>query len=234
MLGGAASSDAGGGFVAAGDDFSDAAGCVFRGDAFEIRMREKELLALGESHGMRSDRANTFESCARAADELVLDGKNRFRDDSEIAFEEKIVDADDGASEGIFHGRQEGAGGAFRDGPESGIKCGTGNGGDPVAKQLDRGGFAEGAGLALKGDARGLAIRNAHRQALSCNKELQTRSEESCTEKEIRRHALGTTEALSSASSSHSCSNNKEGGRSGAEEAKCSLGFCAKSPHPKA
>ena len=47
MFGGAAAGDGGAGFVAAGQGFANAAGGVFRGDAFEVRVGYEETFALG-------------------------------------------------------------------------------------------------------------------------------------------------------------------------------------------
>ena len=55
VFGGAAAGDGGGSFVAAGEDFADAAGSVFSGDALEMRVSDEEMFTLGESHGMRGD-----------------------------------------------------------------------------------------------------------------------------------------------------------------------------------
>ena|SRR5580704_10986906 len=55
VFGGTAAGDGGGSFVAAGEDFADAAGGVFGGNAFEMRMGDEEMFALGESHGMGGD-----------------------------------------------------------------------------------------------------------------------------------------------------------------------------------
>jgi len=52
VSGGAAAGDAGGGFVSAREDFANASSGVLCGDALEMRVRDKELLALCESHGM--------------------------------------------------------------------------------------------------------------------------------------------------------------------------------------
>jgi hypothetical protein len=40
----------------------------------------------------------------------MLDGENGLGSDGEGAFEEKIVDADDGACEGVFYGGKESVG----------------------------------------------------------------------------------------------------------------------------
>lgn len=56
VFGGAAAGDGRGSFVAAGEDFADAAGGVFGGNALEVRMRDEEMFALGEGHGMGGDR----------------------------------------------------------------------------------------------------------------------------------------------------------------------------------
>jgi hypothetical protein len=56
VFGGAAAGDGGGSFVSAGEDFTDAPGGILGGNAFEMRMGDEEMFALGESHGMGGDR----------------------------------------------------------------------------------------------------------------------------------------------------------------------------------
>jgi len=114
----------------------------------------------------------------------VLDGEDGFGGDGESAFEKEIVDADDGSGEGVFYGGEERVGGAFVDGAEGGVKSGARNGGDGFAEKLDGGGFAEGAGLALEGDAHlqlVAGVCRAHRFAGLL-----------ASEKMRRRHGLGT------------------------------------------
>src|SRR5580658_1266269 len=94
VFGGAATGDGGGGFVAASENFANAAGGVFGGDAFHVRMGDEEAFALGEGHGVARDGANFVEGGAGAADEMVLDGEDGFGGDGESAFEKEIVDAD--------------------------------------------------------------------------------------------------------------------------------------------
>ena len=55
--GSAARGDARERFVTAGDDFADAAGGVFRRNAFQIGMCEEEFFALCKRNGMRGDGA---------------------------------------------------------------------------------------------------------------------------------------------------------------------------------
>ena len=59
---------------------------------------------------MRGDGADRIERGAGAADEVVFDRQNGFRDDGEGAFEEEIVDADDGSGERVFYRGQESVG----------------------------------------------------------------------------------------------------------------------------
>src|SRR5215813_3148225 len=100
-------------------------------------MSEKEILALSERDGMGRDAAESGERSAGEADELMFDGKNCFGDHVEIAFEEEVVNADDGASEGVFDGGEERVGCPFGNGGESGIERGARNGEDFVAKELN-------------------------------------------------------------------------------------------------
>ena len=152
VFGGAAAGDGSGGFVAAREDFADAAGGVFGGNAFQVGMSDEETFALREGHGMACDGAEVVECGAGAADEVMLDGENRLGGDGEGAFKKEVVDADDGAGEGVFYGGQEGVGEGVGDGAEGGVEGGAGDGGNGFAEELDRGGFAERAGLALEGD----------------------------------------------------------------------------------
>ena len=102
VFGGAAAGDGGGRFVTASEDFADAAGGVFGGDAFDVGMGEEEAFALREGHGMRSDGANVVERSAWASDEVMFDGEDGFGGDGEGAFEEEIVDTNYRAGEGVF------------------------------------------------------------------------------------------------------------------------------------
>src|SRR5260221_9393383 len=99
---------------------------------------------------MRGDGAEIGERCTGAADELMLNVENRFRDHREIAFEKQVIDANDGAGERVFHGSKENIRCAIRDGGEGGIESWARNSGDGIAEKLDGGGFAEGAGFALE------------------------------------------------------------------------------------
>ena len=153
MFGGAAAGDGSGSFVAAGEDFADAAGSVFGWNALEARVSHKKAFALRESHGMRGDGTDGIERRTGAANESMLNREDSLRDHPEIAGEQEVVDTDDGTGEGIFDGGEESIVGAFFDGAESGIEGGAGNGSDGGAEKLKGGFFAEGAGLALEGDA---------------------------------------------------------------------------------
>src|SRR5438128_6317605 len=101
---------------------------------------------------MRRDGAKTGQCGARAADELVFDVENGFRDHGEIAFKKQVINADDGASERIFNGSEQRAGSAFRNSGKGGIERGARDSSDGFAEKLNGGGFAEGAGFALEGD----------------------------------------------------------------------------------
>jgi len=170
VLGGTASGDGGGGFVAASEDFADAAGRVLGRDTLEMRVGDKKSLALGEGHRVAGDRAEPSEGGARAADEMVLDGEDGLRGDGEGAFEKEIVDADNRAGESIFDRGEERVGGAFVDGTESGVKRGTRDGGDGFAEKLDGSGFAEGAGFALESDTHLVGVDGAHAPHLGLEK----------------------------------------------------------------
>ena len=93
------------------------------------------------------------ERCARDRYEIELDGENCFGGDVELIFEHEVVDADDRAGERIFYGDEECVRGVFSDGAEDGVESCARDGGDFGAEELDGGGFAECAGLALEGYA---------------------------------------------------------------------------------
>lgn len=76
-------------------------------------MREEEFFALGERDGMRRNGAKVSERRSGASDELMFDVENRFGDHGEIAFEEQVVDADDGAGERVFDWSEQSVGGTF-------------------------------------------------------------------------------------------------------------------------
>jgi hypothetical protein len=116
----------------------------------------------------------------------MFDGQDGLRDDAEIAFKQKIVDAHDGASERIFDGGQECVGGAFVDSAKGGVEGRAGYRGDGLPEKLNGRGFAEGSGFTLEGHSQTFAFRWAHRQALSCNKQRKTKSGDStASEKEF-------------------------------------------------
>jgi hypothetical protein len=104
---------------------------------------------------MRGNRLNLIERCAWNRDEIELDGKNCFGGDGEPIFEHEVVDANDRAGERIFDGYEQRVRGIFRDGAKDGVERSARNGGDIGAEELNRGGFAEGAGFTLEGYAHG-------------------------------------------------------------------------------
>src|SRR5580698_3074894 len=107
---------------------------------------------------MRGDRADRIERRAVAADEVMLDRQDGFGGDSQGAFEEEIIDADDWAGESVFDWGQESVREAVADGAEGGVEGGSRDRGDSFAEKLDGGFFAEGAGLALEGHAHLLVV----------------------------------------------------------------------------
>jgi hypothetical protein len=147
---GAAAGDGCGGFVAAGQGFADAAGSVFGRDALEMGMRGEEAFALRERHGMTRDGAEVAERGAGATDKAMLNWEDSFRNHTEIAGKEQVVDANDRARKGILDGREKSVGGTFLDGPKGGIKSGARYRSDSLAKKLKRCFFAEGAWLTLE------------------------------------------------------------------------------------
>lgn len=124
-----------------------------------MRMGEKELFALSERDGMRGNGAKTSEGGTRTPDKLMLNVKDGFRDHAQVALNEQVVNADDGASEGVFHRSKKGVGGAFGNGLKCGVEGGARNRGNGFAEELNGGGLAEGARLTLKGDTNRPATR---------------------------------------------------------------------------
>ena len=159
---GTASSDGRAGFISARHHFADAAGGVFGGDTLEIGVRLKEALALRKSHGMRSNGAQQIEGRAGASDEVMFDGENGFAANFEGAFQQEVINAHDGACQGVFERQKQGIGDALRDGAEGSVKGGARNRVDGFTEQLHCCGLAEGAGLALKGNAHRFEIHFAH------------------------------------------------------------------------
>jgi len=90
-----ASCDASGGLVTACEDVADTASGVFCGNTLQLRVRKKKPFTLSERHGMRSDGFQTVKSCAWAADQMMLDREDDFRDDFQVAFQQKVVNAND-------------------------------------------------------------------------------------------------------------------------------------------
>ena len=158
VIGGATAGDGGGNFVAATEDFADAASGIFGGDAFEERMLGEKAFTLRERHRMRGDGLDLIERGAGDGDEIELDGENCLGGDGEAIFEHEVVDADDRAGERIFDWDEERVGGVFRNGAEDGVERCARNRDDFGAEELDGGGFAEGAGFALEGDAQWLYL----------------------------------------------------------------------------
>ncbi len=179
----AAPGDGGARFISAREHFADTAGSIFRRHALQSWMGGEKVLALREGHGMGSYGTNVLQRCPGAGDEMVLDGEDGFGDDAEIAFEQKIVNAHDGASERIFDRNEQCVGGTFFDGAESCVKRSARHCCDGIAEKLNCRRFAEGAGFALESHAHGPAIGCAHRQALSCMMERKTKSGDSLANK---------------------------------------------------
>jgi len=107
---------------------------------------------------MGSDGAKQIEGRAGAGDEVMLDGENGFAANFEWAFQHEVINADDGARQGVFERQKQSIGGALGDGAEGSVEGGARNRVDGFAKQLHGGGFAESAGFALKGNAHGLEV----------------------------------------------------------------------------
>src|SRR5713101_602130 len=129
---------------------------------------------------------------------MVFDGKDGFSNDGQAALQQQVVNAHDRTGQRVFHGGEKSVGNAFRDGPERGIKRGARHGRNGVAKKLNGSGFAEGAGFALEGNPHRLSIGWAHRQALSCNMERETKRTESIRTKRKPASPLRTAASLAS------------------------------------
>lgn len=152
-ISGAARRDSRERFVAARNRFAHAAGGIFTGDALQVRMGEEKLFALRERDRMRRNGAKIGKRSARAADELMLNVQNGFRDDRQVAFDKQVVNANDGAGERIFDGGEESIGVSFGNCAERRVECRTRNGGDGSTEELNGGAFAERAALALERNA---------------------------------------------------------------------------------
>src|SRR5262249_32009843 len=118
-------------------------------------MCEEEIFALGQSDRVRRDGTQIVEGRWWTADKLMFNVQDRFRDHGKIAFEEQVVDADDGTSKRVFYWRKEGVGIAIGNSSERGIESSARNRGDRFAEKLNGGGFAERATLALERDSCG-------------------------------------------------------------------------------
>ena len=97
MFRGAAPGDGRARFVSARNHFADAAGGVLGWNALPVRMGGKKPLALRQRHGVRGHRKDVVQGSAGESDELHFDGQDRFRNDSELAFQEQIEHAHHGA-----------------------------------------------------------------------------------------------------------------------------------------
>lgn len=154
VFGGAAPGNGGSREIAARKYFADAASSVFGRNALQVWVCGEKSFALRESHGMRSNGAESGKRRARATDQVMLDGEDGLGDDTQTALQEKIVDAHNGTGEGVLDGREESVGETFVDRAKSSFKGGARHGGDGFAEKLHRSFLAESTRLALKGDPR--------------------------------------------------------------------------------
>src|SRR5947207_7706701 len=111
---------------------------------------------------MRSDGFQTVKSRARTADQVMFDREDDFRGDFQVAFKQKVVNANDRPGKRVLNRSEEGVGCAFRDGAKRGVKRCTWNGGDRFGQKLDRTGLAEGTVLALKSHSRARVPGTGH------------------------------------------------------------------------
>src|SRR5215813_563867 len=118
-------------------------------------MCEEEIFALGQSDRVRRDGTQIVEGRSWAADKLMFNVQDRFRDHGKIAFKEQVVDAYDGTGERVFNGCEESVGIATGNRSERRVERRARNRCDRFTEELNGGGFAECAAFALKCDARG-------------------------------------------------------------------------------
>jgi len=89
-------------------------------------------------------------------------GRMVFAANFEGAFQQEVINTDDGSCQGVFERQEQSIGGALGDGAEGRVEGGARNRVDGFTEQLHGGGFAEGAGFALKGNAHGLEVQFTH------------------------------------------------------------------------
>jgi hypothetical protein len=111
---------------------------------------------------MGGDGAKQVQGRAGAGDEVMLDRENGFAANFKRAFQQEVINAHDGSRQGVFERQKQSFGGALGDGTEGGVKGGARNRVDRFTEQLHGGGFAEGPGFALKGNAHRFEIQLAH------------------------------------------------------------------------
>jgi hypothetical protein len=118
-------------------------------------MPAEELLALVEGDGMGVDAPDVFEVCAHRGDQAVRDPQVHLAADDQAVLEEEVVVLEDRSHQRVLHRRQTRVGAMPRDRGEHVGEVPRGDGLDATAQELDRGLFAEGAALALDGNAQG-------------------------------------------------------------------------------
>jgi len=76
---------------------------------------------------MRSDGFQNRQESRRTADQVMFDREDDFRDDFQVAFKQKVVNAERQTGKRVLNGSEEGVGCAFRNGAkrESNVVRGT-------------------------------------------------------------------------------------------------------------
>ncbi len=86
MLGCASPGDRRAGFVSARQDFTNAAGGIFGGNASPLRVSGEKTLALRQRHGMGGDGTYIGERYTRSCNKVHFNWQNRLRDNRQPAF----------------------------------------------------------------------------------------------------------------------------------------------------
>jgi hypothetical protein len=116
-------------------------------------MGDEKSFTLRQSHRMRGYGSNTRKSGAGATDQVMLDGKNRFRNNSKVALQQQVINANHRARQRILDGSQESICLPFANRAKRAVKCRAGNRNYRRTQQLHSRSFAERSRFALKGYA---------------------------------------------------------------------------------
>ena len=149
-LRGEAARDGADALLAALGDLAGAAGSIAAIDGLQPMLAD-ELPALPERHVERLHRLDVLERRALHSEQVHLDAQIMLAGDEEAGFGQQVVDVGDAAVERIFDRHDAMVGLAAFDGGER-ILEGRARHRFAARKQRMRGGMAESAGFALKGD----------------------------------------------------------------------------------